>query len=225
MAQSVSQVRLELPDAPVAALDASSAAQTHAAAAPPVASRYDKLVAPDEQAPVLSAHDKFVMGVKDSITPFSAASWLASAGWSHLTDGPPNYGTDSGAFGQRLGAAAVHGISEDIFTTSIMSNVFREDPRYYKLGRKSSIKKRVIYAATRPLITRTDSGKPTVNLALLTGYLVGAALTNAYYPDKNHGAAETMQIYGSSIGGAALGFGVSEFLSDALEIVHLKKRE
>lgn len=225
MAQSVSQVRLELPDAPVAALDASSAAQTHAAAAPPVASPYDKLVAPDEQAPVLSAHDKIVMGVKDSITPFSMASWLVSAGYSHVTNGPPNYGTDSGAFGQRLGAAALRDISEDVFTTSVFANVFHEDPRYYKLGRKSSIKKRVIYAATRPLITRTDSGKPTINLALLSGNLAGAILSNAYYPPNNHGVSETVKIFGSSIGGSALGFGVSEFLSDALEIVHLKKRE
>ncbi|HZY62476.1 MAG TPA: hypothetical protein VFE38_08115 [Edaphobacter sp.] len=237
-AQSVSQIKLELPDAPVAAVDSSSAgfnfpdfeaAQkqhvSHTASARAIASPYDKLVAPNEQAPTLSAKDKLVMGAKDSITPFSAVSWLASAGWSHLTDGPPNYGTDSGAFGQRLGAAAIHGISEDIFTTSIMSNVFREDPRYYKLGRSHSIKQRIIYAAMRPLITRTDSGRTTPNLALLTGYLAGSALTNAYYPDKNHGFGETMQIYGSSIGGSALGFGVSEFLSDALEIVHLKKRE
>lgn len=235
MAQSVSQVRLELPDAPVAALDSSSAQgsssfagaaqSSQSAAAAPVASRYDKLVAPDEKAPVLTANDKFVMGVKDSITPFSMASWLVSAGYSHVTNGPPNYGTDSGAFGERLGAAALRDISEDFFSTSIFANVFREDPRYYKLGRKSSIKKRVIYAATRPLITRTDSGKPTINLALLSGNLAGAILSNAYYPPTNHGVSETMKIFGSSIGGSALGFGVSEFLSDALEIVHLKKRE
>lgn len=237
-AQSVSQIRLELPDAPVATIDSSSAgvpfpgfeaAQTrhisHTASTGAMASRYDKLIVPNEQAPTLNAKDKFVMGAKDSITPFSAMSWLASAGWSHLTDGPPNYGTDSGAFGQRLGAAAIRGISEDLFTTSIMSNVFREDPRYYKLGRGHSIKQRIIYAATRPLITRTDSGHTAVNWALLSGYLEAATLTNAYYPDKNHGVAETMQTYGNSIGGSALGFGVSEFLSDALEIVHLKKRE
>ena len=30
-----------------------------------------------------------------------------SAGWSHLTNGQPNYGTNSEAFGQRLGAAAI----------------------------------------------------------------------------------------------------------------------
>lgn len=165
------------------------------------------------------------MGAKNSVTPFSAVGWLASAGWSHLTDGPPNYGTDKGAFGQRLGAAAVRNISEDIFSTSIMANVLHEDPRYYKLGRSHSITKRVVYAATRAIITRTDNGHATPNFALISGNLAGAALTNAYYPPLNHGVKQTMIIFGGSMGGSALGFGVSEFLGDALQLMHLKKSE
>ena len=184
----------------------------------------DKFIAPGQQAPTLSARDKFVMGAKDSITPFSAASWLASASWSHLTNGSPNYGTDRGAFGQRLGAAAIRDISEDFFSTSIMANVFREDPRYYKMGRGHSIGRRVVYAATRAIITRSDSGRSTPNFALLSGNLAGSILTNAYYPPSNHGFKETSEIFFGSIGGSALGFGVSEFLSDGLEIVHLKKK-
>jgi hypothetical protein len=190
-----------------------------------MASPTDNVVLPSEQAPTLTSRDKFVMGVKSVVSPFSVAGWLGSAGWSHLTNGPPNYGTDSGAFGQRLGAAALRSSSQNFFSTSIMANVLHEDPRYYQLGRSHSIRNRILYAATRPLITRTDSGRKTVNLALLTGNLAGAILTNAYYPQQNHGFSETAKIFGSSIGGSAIGFGVSEFLGDALQLIHLKKAE
>lgn len=236
MAQTASQsAMLDLPDAPVAVSSSGTSSSSSSSPEssfdpasgqlPAVASPSDKFIAPGQQAPVLSAKDKFVMGAKDSITPFSAASWLVSAGWSHLTNGSPNYGTNSGAFGQRLGAAAIRDISEDFFSTSIMSNVFHEDPRYYKMGRGHSIRKRVVYAATRVLVTRTDSGRATPNFALWSGNLAGSILTNAYYPPSNHGFKETSEIFFGSIGGSALGFGVSEFLGDALAIVHLKKTQ
>jgi hypothetical protein len=171
----------------------------------------------------LSAKDKFLLGAKDAVTPYAMASWFISAGWSQLTNGQPNYGTDKGAYGQRLGAAAIRASSEGIFSTSIMANVFHEDPRYYRMGPGHNIARRAVYAATRVLVTRTDSGRATPNLSLITGNLAGAALTNAYYPPLNHGAKQTMLIFGSSLGGSALGFGVSEFLQDALELAHLKK--
>jgi hypothetical protein len=165
------------------------------------------------------------MGARDSVLPFSIVSWFTSAGYSHLTNGPPNYGTDKGAFGQRLGAAAIRDISEDIFSTSVLAPVFREDPRYYKMGPEHSFTRRIVYAATRPLITRTDSGRATPNLALILGNLAGAALTNAYYPPRNHGFSQTMQIFGGSMGGSAVGYGVTEFLDEALQFARIKKSE
>lgn len=232
---------LVLPDAPDAALiggaDAPAGFSTsagpsfdrapgqRASAQRPMASPFDSVILPSEQAPALTARDKFLMGARSTVTPFSMAGWFLSSGYSHLTNGAPNYGTDKGAYGQRLGAAAIRSSSEDIFTTSVMANVFHEDPRYYQMGRSHSIRQRIVYAATRVLVTRSDSGKATVNLALLTGNLAGAALTNAYYPPRNHGFGQTMLIFGSSLGGSALGFGVNEFLNDALRLAHLKKGE
>lgn len=242
MHDTASAAMLALPDSPGAVsarADSASSSSTSSSSLDPApgaqagmsshsgktASPTDSVVLPSEQAPTLTSRDKFVMGVKSVVSPLSVAGWLGSAGWSHLTNGPPNYGTDSGAFGQRLGAAAIRSSSQNFFSTSIMANVLHEDPRYYKLGRSHSIRNRILYAATRPLITRTDSGRRTVNLALLTGNLAGAILTNAYYPQQNHGFSETAKIFGSSIGGSAIGFGVSEFLGDALQLIHLKKAE
>jgi hypothetical protein len=91
------------------------------------------------------------------------------------------------------------------------------------MGRSRRFFTRVIYAATRTLVTRTDSGRTTPNFALLAGNAAGAALTVTYYPAKNTTFSEVAQTFGGSVGGSALGFGITEFLGDALELVHLKK--
>ena len=182
-------------------------------------------IAPNEIAGPMSTHDKVVGGMKNSVSLFSMTGWVASAGWTQLTNGSPNYGTDKGAFGQRLGAAAIRNISEGIFSRSLFAPVFREDPRYYIMGRGNNVFKRAIYAATRTMVTRTDDGRTKPNFALLAGNAAGAALTITYYPAKNTTAGEVAETFGTSVGGSAVGFVVSEFIGDVLEYAHLKKRD
>ena len=183
----------------------------------------DLTVSPGDIAPSQTARDKMVGSVKDAISPFSLIGETISAGYSHLTNGSPNYGTDAPAFGQRFGASVARGTSQNIFSEGVLAAVLHEDPRYYQMGPGKPFFKRLVYAGTRPLITRTDSGRSTPNLAVLGGYLGAAALTKAYYPPLNQGFSQTLQTYGGSIGGAALGYVVSEFLSNSIPFVHLKK--
>jgi hypothetical protein len=166
-----------------------------------------------------------VLGLRESFTLFSVIGWTASAGYSQLINGSPNYGTDSGAFGERLGAASVRLISQNIFGNAIFAPVFRTDPRYYKMGPGHNIVRRALYAATRTLITKSDDGRTQPNYSLLSGNLAGAALTNAYYPSTNRGFTETAKTFGNSLGGSAVGFVVTEFLDEALTFAHLQKLE
>jgi len=181
------------------------------------------IILPEEVAHPLTPHDKVLLGFKESATIFSILGWSTAAGYSHLVNGTPNYGTDKAAFGERLGATALRNVSENIFSVSLFAPLLHEDPRYYKLGAGHSFVKRVVYAATRPLITKTDTGGSRINVSLLAGNLLGSALTNAYYPERNRGFGQTMQTFGTSVGGSSFGFVVTEFLNDALAIAHLKK--
>jgi hypothetical protein len=227
---AASDTMLTLPDAPE--LTSSSASnqlsQMQATAAPSPSTQIahnplHRSVLPGVQPPPLTVRDKILFGLRNSATPFSAAGWAFSSGYSHLLNNSPNYGTNSEAFAQRLGSAAARGASNSIFSSSIMAPIFHEDPRYYVMGRGHPIAKRTLYAVTRALVTRTDSGHATPNFALLSGNLAGAALTNAYYPPLNRGFGENAKTFGLSIGGSAFGFVVNEFYTDALELVHLKK--
>jgi hypothetical protein len=162
------------------------------------------------------------MGFKQSFTLFSLIGWTTSAAYTHLINGSPNYGTDSAAFGERLGAAALRNTSQNIFGNVVFAPLFHEDPRYYKMGKGHNVAKRVAYATTRALITRADDGHATPNYSLIAGRVFGSALTNTYYPRTNCSFSQTAQTFGTSMGGAAIGYVVTEFLDEALEIVHLK---
>ena len=186
---------------------------------------HDITIEPGQTVPRLTGNDKRVLGLEQSFTLFSAIGWITSAGYSHLVNGSPNYGTDSGAFGMRLGATAVRATSQNILGNALFAPLFHQDPRYYKLGKGNSFLRRAAYAATRAVITRNDDGANRPNYSLLAGNLAGAALTNAYYPTLNQGFGPTAKTFGSSVGGSAIGFVVSEFLYDGLEYAHLKRFE
>jgi hypothetical protein len=219
---------LSLPDSPGSVRAISTSTQpadptaSEASRSAPAAETLSKFIQPRETAPPLSSSEKVAMGFKSAFSPFAVVGWFSAAGYSHIIDSSPNYGTDRGAFGQRLGATALRATSEGILTDSVMAPIFHEDPRYYQLGPGHSIAHRLVYAATRAIITRTDDGRTTPNYALITGNVEGSILTNAYYPSRNRTVKDTAETFGGSIGGSALSFAISEFFSDTLDSVHFK---
>lgn len=213
-----------LPDAPGLPAVPSRAISGGLVASMPMATPTQKYIEPGQAAPVLTANDKVLLGLRDAFSLFAASGWFATAGYDQLLNGSPNYGTDRGAFGERLGTSVLRDASEGIFTDSVMSSLLREDPRYYRLGPAHNFFVRLVYAGTRPLITRTDGGHLSPNLALLSGTLGGAALTNLYYPQVNRGPTQTMETFGTSIGGSALGDVVSEFYADLMQRIHPQSR-
>ena len=224
-------VPLGLPDAPEAnplrpaattsLAEAKSFDQNHPSI-PKVASRYDKYILPEQTALPITARDKFILGARDAFSPLAITGWVASAAYEQVLNGSPNYGQNGKGFAQRLGAGAVRDVTEGMFCDSILAPILHEDPRYYKLGHGHSFVHRLVYSGSRGLITRTDSGRTTINFANIGGNLGGAMLTNTYYPELNQGFSETAKTFGSSVGGSALGFVVSEFLSDTFVFLHLK---
>lgn len=162
------------------------------------------------------------MGFKDTFSLTALAGWISSAGLSQLENSAPNYGTDRGAFGERLGAAALENSTEDLFTEALMAPLLHEDARYYRMGAGHNFFVRLVYSATRPVITKTTSGRTTPNLALILGNAEGAALSNTYYPDINQGAKQTMENLGLSVGGSAIGDALAEFFDPLLYKLHVR---
>ncbi len=215
----------DLPAAPSAMLDdaGQAGAPTLTTSTANVAHRYSGIILPGQFAQPLSAGQKVTFGFVQAASPFNIVAWAFSAAYSQAVDSAPHYGQGWGPFGQRYGASAARGTMQTLATDSVFAPIFHDDPRYYELGRQHKIINRGIYAATRTVITRSDSGKQRLNIPLLAGYAVAAGASNVFVPERDRTASQTAQSYAGSIGGAALGFLFNEFLDDGLRIAHLRK--
>lgn len=151
------------------------------------------------------------------------ATPLLSAGWEHLLDNNPKYGSDKAGFGERLGAASLRQASQAVLSNGFAAAAFREDPRYYRLG-KGKIGSRIWHAARGIVLTQNDRGSSTVNYAQLVGYAGAAALTRTYYPEVSTQWGAIWRGYGISLSAAALGNVIHEFSPDLLYLIHHKTR-
>ena len=216
-------------DAPAASTPADNAGNAPAATAPvsPIYPGshpyYHRVIKPDMGPQPLSSGQKFGLATRASISGMSFASNFISAGWSHLNNSRPHYGSDKGAFGERLGAAKLKQTGENFLSYGIWASAFHEDPHYYIMGPTHPIKNRAFYAATRVFITRKDSGGTGVNYAKLVGLACSNALVNTYYPDRDRGLKASVTAYGTNLLTTAAITELDEFLPDVLHLVHHKK--
>jgi hypothetical protein len=221
---SADSAATDLPDAPTPTLAPAADTDPQSVERTKPAPKYEKYINPDETTVRLSVHDKFLVSAKDMSAPLTFAGIIVSAGYTHLVNGQPNYGTDRGAFGQRLGAGAIRNTTQGFFQDAIFSSMLHMDPRYYIQGPHRSFGHRVVYATTRLFIAKTDSGRNTFNAPLFLGYAGASALTPLYYPQINRNFKDVSEGYAGSLGGAAIGYLFDEFSGQLLRAVHLGGR-
>jgi len=229
--QPESKVVADLPDDPGQRVVSSSQDQVPAVQEQPASERgrvapiHAKYILAGVTAQPLGARDKIVIGLKDSYSVMNFGGMIAAAGYEQLRNSEPNYGTDRGAFGERLGAAGIRDTTEGVLTDAVYAPLLHEDPRYYVEGPQYGFLHRVGYALMRPLITRTDSGRRTINGAELLGYASASAISDTFYPPINRNARDTAAAFGGSIGGSALGFALTEFTSSFWHDLHIGPKE
>lgn len=155
----------------------------------------------------LSVGEKFKLFVNQSISPPFLLAAGISAGISQARDVPEAYGQGWNAYGQRYGAAIARASSNSFFSTFVLSSMLHDDPRFYPQSHPTfwgSIK----YSAQRVVVTRTDSGRDTVNLPRLIGPLAAETMANVYLPRSEQTGAKTAERYGI---GLALNFASNMF--------------
>ena len=221
---------VNLPDAPSpissladATVDDTQAPSTIGTPPQQVADRLATTIQPGQSAQPLTANDKLQIGVRKELRLGALASALVSAEFGNVMDSRPHYGVDSGAFGQRLGAAAIRQTSQSVFFYGVYSNLFQEDPRYYVMGSQHSFRSRVIYAASRVFITRKDGGRNTPNWALFAAVASSSALTNAYYPDQDRSVRRSVTGTLTSLAVRVGTQQLREFSGEIRQRLHLKR--
>jgi hypothetical protein len=119
---------------------------------------------------------------------------------------------------QRFGAAQADITTQNFFQDAVLASLFHEDPRYFRMGPRSSVLHRIAYAVSRVAITRRDSGpdsgKDGFNFSGVVGMELGIALSNAYYPPKSVNGGEMAYRTFTSLTASALGNLLPEFWPD-----------
>jgi hypothetical protein len=164
-----------------------------------------------------SPSEKWNFFVSETLTPLTLVAASLDATASQLTRSAPLYGKHPwkrGAFPKRLGATVGDDISQNFFSDFVLASVLHEDTRYYPKGPSRKMWPRIGYAISRAVITRTDSGATTFNLANVGGCAMSAGLSNTYYPPVSRTVSDSLTNWGTNVAGAGLTNLMPEFGPD-----------
>jgi hypothetical protein len=140
----------------------------------------------------LSSRGKFSLAFKDSVDPFTVVLAGFYAGLAQWQNDFQPFGQGGKGYAKRLGAAYADQVVGNYMTEAVLPSLLHQDPRYFRMG-SGSRWRRVSYALTRTIITRTDTGKRTFNYSEVAGNAAAAAISNVYYPASERTAGETSE--------------------------------
>jgi hypothetical protein len=174
----------------------------------------------------LTAGEKFHLFAKSAFDPVESGVAGLQAGLSQAEDEFPEYGQGAAGYGKRYGASFADEVSSGFFSNYFYSVMFKEDPRYFRLG-EGSIKHRISYSLLQEIVCRTDKGKRSFSWENFLGAFTAAGLSNAYYPQAERGFGLTMSRSAIAIGYGSLGGLVDEFYPDITRrpLRHREKRD
>ena len=157
-----------------------------------------RAVSANTHLPPLSFEQKFWLATEDTFDYSDFILIGAIAGISMAQKSQPAFGQGAAGYGRYYWHSFVDGGIENYMTEAIVPTLTRQDPRYYTLG-KGPFLKRTGYAVSRLFITRTDSGKNTLNISEIVGAGAAAGIANTYYPPQSNTFVKTYQRWGTEM--------------------------
>lgn len=142
--------------------------------------------------PPQTAREKFLTATDDSFDYSSAFVPAAVAGYWMASRSYPEFGNGAKGYGRYFWHAALDQTTANYLVEFVVPVITHQDTRFYVLGH-GGFWKRTGYAASRVLVTRTDTARPAFNYSTVGGSGLSALLSNAYYPSRERGVDITLQ--------------------------------
>jgi hypothetical protein len=146
----------------------------------------------------LAVKDKFKLFLHEEIDPIGFLSVSFHSALNQAEDQDPQWGEGGKAYAKRWGAEFLGQTTAHFFGDFLYPTIFREDPRYYRLG-QGSVKSRLLYAMKHTVIAHHDTGKNMFNYNEFLGTATSLVLANLYHPAAQHGAGPFVEAAGMSI--------------------------
>lgn len=140
----------------------------------------------------LTAGEKMRLAFRAAVDPANLAVASLVAGYGEAADSDSGFPWGASGFGERVGAKYL-----DIFDGTILGNgifpaLFRQDPRYFRMGHGTT-RRRLLYAMATTVICKHDNtGRWEPNYSNVLGNIGAGALSNLYYPAQDSGVGLTI---------------------------------
>lgn len=135
----------------------------------------------------LATKQKFELGWKSSIDPFTFVGVAALAGVEQATDDFHGYGQGVQGYAKRFGAAYANVLSGTYIGSAILPSLLKQDPRYFYKG-VGSFRSRFLYAVGNTVICKGDNRRWQPNYSGIGGSFATGAISYLYYPAADRDA-------------------------------------
>lgn len=151
----------------------------------------------DRYSPV-SAKGKYKLWLDSTVDPYLFPFMGVIALIGQAEDTEPSYGQGLKGYAKRYATSYADEAIGGFMTTATFPAVFHQDPRYYQLG-EGSFAHRALYAVSRTLITKSDSGRREFNVSEIAGNLVASGISQSYHPADERTFSNTLSVWGTDI--------------------------
>lgn len=162
--------------------------------------------------PALTAQQKFTLVARDTFDPVMFAFIGLQAGVNQASNINPTFGQGLKGYTKRYGLAFADNAIGNFMTSAAFPALLHQEPRFYQMG-KGGFLHRAEYAATRVLVTRSDSGTTQFNFSEILGNAVTAGISNAYHPGPRT-LRSNVNIWATQIAWDAVSYEMKEFWPD-----------
>jgi hypothetical protein len=134
----------------------------------------------------LTLGGKLLLFTEDTFDPITFLNVGFNAGMAQAQNSDPSFGQGAAGYGKRFAANLVDQASSEFFKDVVYSEIFKEDPRYYRLG-SGDTKRRLFHALEHCVVARRENGAITFNFSEWLGTTSALALANTYHPGLERG--------------------------------------
>jgi hypothetical protein len=158
----------------------------------------------------LTSTQKFKLFVDKTISPSTWVSAGFSAAEKQAFNTYPGYRQGWEGYGKRYGAAIANSASTNFLGTFLFPSIFHQDPRHFFYNRPGTWKK-IEYAVSRQIVTRTDSGRNAFNWSRVLSVFVAEGIADSYLPPEERTVGKTFTRSGERFAWGVGGTLIKEF--------------
>ena len=128
----------------------------------------------------LTLGGKFLLFVEDTSDPVTFLGVGFNAGIDQAQNNQPAFGQGAAGYGMRFAYNFTGEASGEFFSVVVYSTIFKEDPRYYRLG-YGSTQRRFFHALAHTVVAKREDGGNEFNFSKWLGTTSSTALLHAYH--------------------------------------------